>query len=340
MKLLLTGAAGFIGYHTTRAILESGATVLAIDNINAYYDTGLKLARLEALGIDTSDLGSDKRFVSSTAFRSLRFARMDITDAEAVKELFASERFDCVCHLAAQAGVRYSLENPAAYISSNVDGFLSVLEAARETQVDHLVYASSSSVYGADPSTPYSETAVADHPVSLYAATKRSNELMAYTYAHLYGIPSTGLRFFTVYGPWGRPDMAPTLFADAIMSGDPIKVFNRGEMQRDFTYIDDIVEGILRVLPLDFNGARPPHRIYNIGNGSPVRLMDFVAAIERELGTKANKEMLPMQPGDVTVTWADCAALQRDTGYAPETTIEDGVKKFIHWYKCYYMGSE
>lgn len=342
MKVLVTGAAGFIGFHTTRQLAERGEEVVALDNLNAYYDTRLKLGRLEALGIDPREAAGatgDGEPLASTRYPGLRFFRRDITDSPGMKNLLASERFDCICHLAAQAGVRYSLENPAAYISSNIEGFLSVLEAVRQTPVDHLVYASSSSVYGADSPAPYSETAAADHPVSLYAATKRSNELMAYTYAHLYGVPSTGLRFFTVYGPWGRPDMAPTLFADAIAKGNPIKIYNHGEMQRDFTYVDDVVEGIIRVLSLGFANSAVAHRIYNIGNGAPVRLMDFISALENEFGTRAEKDLLPMQRGDVTMTWADCTALHRDTGYAPRTAIETGVTSFVNWYRSYYLGS-
>ncbi|MFA7567916.1 MAG: NAD-dependent epimerase [Alkalispirochaeta sp.] len=331
MKILLTGIAGFIGFHIAGRLLERGDEVVGIDNINDYYDVDLKLGRLSELGITPAI--ADK----STRYTNLHFVKMDMEDRDGLKELLEAERFDCVIHLAAQAGVRYSLTNPHSYISSNVEGFLSLLEAVRHapTPVEHLVYASSSSVYGLETEQPFREDMAADQPVSLYAATKRSNELMAHSYAHLYGLPITGLRFFTVYGSWYRPDMALYRFADAMTAGKPIQIYNYGKMERDFTYVDDIVEGIIRVLDRPATGT-PPYRVYNIGNGAPVPLMELVKALEEEMGITAEKEMLPMQPGDVTSTWADCTALQRDTGYRPDTPVRDGVKQFVEWYNRYH----
>ena len=342
---LVTGIAGFIGFHTARRLLERGEQVVGVDSINDYYDVRLKYARLRELGLTGGAAdGAEERSVLHTG---LRFVRADLADGAAVRALFERERFERVCHLAAQAGVRYSLSNPDAYVSANVQGFLNVLEACRAVGVQHLVYASSSSVYGIETRVPFTESAAADHPASLYAATKRSNELMAHTYAHLFGLPSTGLRFFTVYGPWGRPDMAPILFASAIAEGRPMNVFNHGEMQRDFTYIDDIVEGVVRVLdraPVA-NGAwdgvqsavsSAPYRVYNIGNGAPVHLMEFIRTIERHVGRRAEMRMLPMQPGDVPITWADCSTLERDTGYRPSTDIDTGIERFVRWYRDYY----
>lgn len=331
MKILLTGIAGFIGFHLAGRLLERGDEVVGIDNINDYYDVDLKLGRLSELGITPAI--ADK----STRYTNLHFVKMDMEDRGGLKELLEAERFDCVIHLAAQAGVRYSLTNPHSYISSNVEGFLSLLEAVRHTRtpVEHLVYASSSSVYGLETEQPFREDMAADQPVSLYAATKRSNELMAHSYAHLYGLPITGLRFFTVYGSWYRPDMALYRFADAMTAGKPIQIYNYGKMERDFTYVDDIVEGIIRVLDRPATGT-PPYRVYNIGNGAPVPLMELVKALEEEMGITAEKEMLPMQPGDVTSTWADCTALQRDTGYRPDTPVRDGVKQFVEWYNRYH----
>ena len=331
MKILLTGIAGFIGFHIAGRLLERGDEVVGLDNINDYYDVDLKLGRLSELGITPAI--ADK----STRYTNLHFVKMDMEDRDGLKELLEAERFDCVIHLAAQAGVRYSLTNPHSYISSNVEGFLSLLEAVRHapTPVEHLVYASSSSVYGLETEQPFREDMAADQPVSLYAATKRSNELMAHSYAHLYGLPITGLRFFTVYGSWYRPDMALYRFADAMTAGKPIQIYNYGKMERDFTYVDDIVEGIIRVLDRPATGT-PPYRVYNIGNGAPVPLMELVKALEEEMGITAEKEMLPMQPGDVTSTWADCTALQRDTGYRPDTPVRDGVKQFVEWYnRCH-----
>jgi len=336
MKVLVTGAAGFIGFFTTLRLLERGDEVVGIDNLNDYYDVSLKEARLAEIG---QAPGADR----------FNFIRMDLADYDAVADLFAREGFEAVINLAAQAGVRYSLENPHAYADSNLVGFLNVLEGCRHNGVGHLVFASSSSVYGLNQTMPFSVHDNVDHPVSLYAASKKANELMAHTYAHLYGIASTGLRFFTVYGPWGRPDMSPIKFAQAIVEGRPIDVFNYGNHQRDFTYIDDIVEGVLRVLDRpppgnpEWNGKDPdpgasvaPWRVYNIGNQEPVELMDYIATLERHLGREAKKNMLPLQPGDVIATYADVADLVRDTGYAPRTSLDDGIGRFVHWFKGYY----
>ncbi len=334
-KVLVTGAAGFIGAEVCMRLLERGDHVIGLDNLNDYYDVSLKQARLS-------------RFAEHEHFR---FVKMDLADREAMQRLFAAEQFDQVVNLAAQAGVRYSLENPHAYIDSNIVGFANVLEGCRQQHIKHLVYASSSSVYGANETAPFSVHDNVDHPVSLYAASKKSNELMAHAYSHLYELPATGLRFFTVYGPWGRPDMAPMLFARAILAGEPIKVFNHGDMQRDFTYIDDIVEGVLRVLDRpavpnpEWSGKQPdpassraPWRIYNIGNANPVRLMDFIGAIESALGVQAEKIFLPMQPGDVQSTSADVQALTDAVGFRPDTPLETGVQRFIDWYRGYDHG--
>jgi len=336
MKVLVTGAAGFIGMHVAQQLLDRGDEVAGVDNLNEYYDVRLKEARLA-------------RLLPRSGFR---FVRLDLSDRAAVEGIFASERFDRVVHLAAQPGVRYSLKNPHAYVESNVLGFLNVLEGCRHNGVAHLVYASSSSVYGGNVRMPFSEHDNVDHPVSLYAATKKSNELVAHTYSHLYRLPTTGLRFFTVYGPWGRPDMAYFSFTDAILAGRPIEVFNHGDMKRDFTYIDDIVEGVLRVLDRPaaadpgFDASVPdparsnaPYRIYNIGNNRPVALMHFIETLERELGRKAEKRFLPMQDGDVPATYADIDALQCDCGFAPRTGIEEGIARFVNWYREYYGGA-
>jgi UDP-glucuronate 4-epimerase len=343
VKILITGIAGFIGFHLAKRLAERGDEIIGIDNINDYYDVRLKYGRLSELGISPS---ANSKIVSSR-YPALYFIRMDLSGTEDLKSLYGSENFDVVINLAAQAGVRYSLTNPDAYISSNIQGFLNVLEAAKAYPVKHLVYASSSSVYGINTIQPFAENSAADHPASLYAVTKRSNELMAYSYSHLYGIPTTGLRFFTVYGPWGRPDMALFLFTKAILEKKSIDVFNHGNMRRDFTYVDDIVEGIIRIIsciPAGIPGwdglqsgiGPAPARVYNIGNGAPVRLLDFIQAIEAELGIEARKNMLPLQPGDVPATWADCGALERDTGYRPKTDIRQGIKKFITWYRSFY----
>ena len=345
-KILVTGTAGFIGYHLCRAFLDKGYEVVGLDNINDYYDVRLKQDRLRQLGIDPAAAGSGP--VPSGRFPAHRFLQADLADREAITKLFAAEDFDYVVHLAAQAGVRYSLTNPQAYVDANITGFLNILEACRAHPVKHLVYASSSSVYGKNLTMPFSVQHNVDHPVSLYAASKKGNELMAHTYSHLFGIPATGLRFFTVYGPWGRPDMALFLFTRAILAGEPIQVFNRGEMMRDFTYVDDIVEGIVRLtfLPPSANpswdGRTPDpstsdvsHCVHNIGRGSPVKLMDFITALERALGRTAIKELMPMQPGDVVATWADTTSLERLTGYRPTTSVETGITRFVEWYREY-----
>jgi UDP-glucuronate 4-epimerase len=311
MKVLVTGAAGFIGFHLVQRLLGRGDEVVGLDNLSDYYSVALKEARLAQ--------------VRSGRFR---FVRMDLADREALPALFAAERFDAVVNLAAQAGVRYSVENPWAYVDSNVVGFLNVLECCRHYPVRHLVYASSSSVYGGNEKTPFSEEDRVDDPVSLYAATKKSDELMAGCYAHLYGLKVTGLRLFTVYGPWGRPDMSPMLFASAILAGRPVKVFNHGDMLRDFTYVDDIVEGMVRVL----DRVPQKHEVYNIGCSNPVRLMDFISELERALGREAEKIMLPMQPGDVYQTYADTTKLERELGYKPGVMLREGVDRFVAWY--------
>lgn len=321
---------------------------MGLDNINDYYDVNLKYGRLDDSGISKDEIEWYK-FVQSTKYTNYRFIRMNLEDKQALQMLFANEKFDRVCHLAAQAGVRYSIENPYAYVSSNVDGFLNILEGCRNYSIQHLVYASSSSVYGLNGKVPFSENDSIAHPVSLYAATKKSNELMAHTYSSLYGIPTTGLRFFTVYGPWGRPDMAPFLFIDAILNNLPIKVFNNGDMWRDFTYIDDIVEGVVRVInkmptaDKEWDNLNPvpsssivPYRIYNIGNSKPVRLMDFIQAIENSIGREAEKIYLPMQLGDVYQTYADTSKLEKATGFKPSKDIIDGVSETVEWYKDFY----
>jgi UDP-glucuronate 4-epimerase len=319
--ILVTGAAGFIGYHVARALLERGERVIGIDNLNDYYDVSLKEARLQRL--------AGERFV---------FRRVDVADTAAIVAVFEEFRPSGVVHLAAQAGVRYSLVNPFAYTESNIRGFLNILEACRRFPVEHLVFASSSSVYGMNTKQPFAETDNVDHPVSLYAATKKANELMAHSYAHLFAIPMTGLRYFTVYGPWGRPDMSPIKFAKAIFAGEKFPVFNEGRMIRDFTYIDDIVEGTIRVLDHP-PGDKPPYQIYNIGNNSPVPLLDFIAALEEAIGKPALMDMQPMQPGDVVSTMADVSALERAVGYRPRTSIREGVRKFVDWYREYYGGA-
>lgn len=348
MKVLVTGAAGFIGFYVTKQLLKRGDEVVGLDNINDYYNVDLKYGRLTDVGIVREEIDWYK-FVQSKKYASFRFIRMNLEDKQAIKMLFANERFDNVINLAAQAGVRYSIENPYAYVSSNIDGFLNILEGCRHYGIKHLVYASSSSVYGLNSKVPFSEHDSIAHPVSFYAATKKANELMAHTYSHLYGIPTTGLRFFTVYGPWGRPDMSPFLFTDAILNNRPIKVYNNGDMFRDFTYIDDIVEGVLRVLDhvatgnSNWNAEYPdpatstaPYRIYNIGNSKPVKLMDFIRAIEQACGHEAEKNFLPMQLGDVYQTNADTTLLQTETGYKPCKDVVEGVKETVGWYKSYF----
>ncbi len=334
MNILVTGAAGFIGCHVCMALLKRGDKVTGIDNLNDYYDVTLKQSRLSLL----------------EPYEGFSFVKIDIADRMAMEELFRIASFDMVVNLAAQAGVRYSLINPHSYIDSNIQGFLNILEGCRHNNVKHLVYASSSSVYGANETMPFSVHDNVDHPLSLYAASKKANELMAHTYSHLYNLPTTGLRFFTVYGPWGRPDMALFLFTDAILNGMPIKVFNYGKHRRDFTYIDDITEGVLRTLDHvagpnpswsglkpDPGSSRAPWRVYNIGNSRPVELMDYIGALEKELGRTAVKEYLPLQPGDVPDTYADVEQLISDVHYKPETSVEEGIRRFVAWYREYYQ---
>jgi UDP-glucuronate 4-epimerase len=348
MKILVTGTAGFIGSSVAARLAVRGDNVFGIDNIDQYYDVQLKYGRLGRDGLDSRDAETGA-WVKSSKYPSYRFKRVDIGDRPAIQELFRQEKFDVVCHLAAQAGVRYSLVNPYSYIDTNIVGFTNLLECCRHHKVKHMVYASSSSVYGLNEKYPYTVHDNVDHPVSVYAATKKANELMAHTYSHLYGIPTTGLRFFTVYGPWGRPDMALFLFTKAIVENKPIDVFNHGKMKRDFTYIDDIVTGVVKVLDKpptgnpkwsgktpDPAGSKAPYRIYNIGNNSAVELTAFIEAIEKALGKKARKNFLPMQPGDVQATWADVNDLVEDFGYRPSVTVEEGVKSFVNWYLDYY----
>jgi UDP-glucuronate 4-epimerase len=333
MRVLLTGASGFIGFHASNRLLARGDSVIGLDNLNSYYDVNLKKSRL-------SQLQENSNF---------SFHQLDVADKAGMEKIFIGEKFDRVVHLAAQAGVRYSLENPHAYTESNITGFLNILEGCRHKKVEHLVYASSSSVYGANKTIPFSIHDNVDHPLSLYAASKKANELMAHSYSNLFKLPTTGLRFFTVYGPWGRPDMALFLFTKAMLEGKPIDVFNRGEMIRDFTYIDDIVEGVVRVLDKvaapnpEWRGEEPdpgtsfaPYRIYNIGNSNPVKLMDYIGAVEKSLGVKAQMNLLPMQPGDVPATAADVHDLERDVGFKPATTVQEGVRRFVEWYRSYY----
>lgn len=348
MRILVTGIAGFIGFHVAKKLLNKGHEVFGFDNINNYYDVNLKFARLTELGLDRIQIDNNL-YVQSNIYPKLTFAKLALEDRLTIEDLFKKKQFDLVIHLAAQAGVRYSLENPHSYADSNLVGFLNILEGCRQNKVKHLVYASSSSVYGLNEKMPLSAIDSVDHPVSLYAATKKANELMAHSYSHLYNMPTTGLRFFTVYGPWGRPDMSPILFATAIKSGQPIRVFNNGKMMRDYTYIDDIVDGIINVLftPAKSNNdwdtlnpstasSSAPYRIYNIGNSSPVELMYFIEIIEKTIGKKAIKEFLPMQPGDVMKTFADVSELATDFNYKPRISIEVGIKLFLDWFKSYY----
>lgn len=333
MKILVTGAAGFIGMTATLKLLARGDQVVGLDNLNDYYEVALKQSRLDRL----------------TPHAGFRFVKLDVADRAGMEALFAAEKFDRVIHLAAQAGVRYSLQNPHAYVESNLVGFTNILEGCRHSKVQHLVYASSSSVYGGNTKMPFSEHDSVDHPVSLYAATKKANELMAHTYSHLYGLPTTGLRFFTVYGPWGRPDMALFLFTKAILEGRPIDVFNHGNMQRDFTYVDDIVEGVIRVLDrtaaadpgydaalADPATSNAPYRVFNIGNNNPVPLLDFIGCIEDALGIKAEKRLLPLQDGDVPATYANTDALRDWVGFVPGTSVQSGIANFVAWYRHYY----
>ena len=347
-KILVTGTAGFIGFHLVCRLLERGDEVVGIDSINDYYDVRLKYGRLQQTGIAPDQITYGIQ-VKSSRYNNYRFIQLKLEDRKHIQRLFSQEHFDSVCHLAAQAGVRYSLTNPHAYIESNIVGFMNILEACRHNPPRHLCYASSSSVYGLNEEMPFSTHHNVDHPVSLYAASKKSNELMAHTYSYLYGIPTTGLRFFTVYGPWGRPDMALFIFTRSILSGVPIDVYNHGNMQRDFTYIDDIIEGVVRALDRppagnsawdgkhpDPSSSRAPYKIYNIGNNSPVKLLDFIEAIEEAVGKKAIKNFLPLQAGDVPATWADVTDLIEDIGYRPSTPVREGIKKFVAWYRQFY----
>jgi UDP-glucuronate 4-epimerase len=334
MKILVTGAAGFIGFHTCLKLVSQGHEVYGIDNINDYYDPKLKFDRLNELGFDEAESKLYKNEVQSIKFKYLRFARIDLVDDESIDYLFRQEQFEVVCNLAAQAGVRYSLENPKAYIDSNISGFLNILEGCRNHKIKHLVYASSSSVYGENKKVPFETSDNVDHPISLYAATKKSNELMAHSYGHLYGFKTTGLRFFTVYGPWGRPDMAYYLFAEAISNNKPIKVFNNGQMERDFTYIDDIIDGVTKIIEKNIE-LRDHFKIYNIGNNKTESLLDFIEAIEGAMGKKAIKKMYLMQPGDVPKTFAGIDELINDYQYSPSTDINSGIRSFVKWFKSY-----
>lgn len=339
-KILVTGTAGFIGFHLVRKLIEKGHNVIGLDIINDYYDVELKYNRLKETGIIKSDIEYNI-LLQSTKHPSYSFIKLDLKDKIAIDDLFRNQKFDIVVNLAAQAGVRYSLTHPEVYIQSNIIGFFNILEACRNFPVKHLVYASSSSVYGSNTKLPFSTLDMVDHPISLYAASKKSNELMAHTYSHLFNIPTTGLRFFTVYGPWGRPDMALFIFAKAIIEGKEIEVFNNGNMQRDFTYVDDIVEGIVRVTnhpPISNKSdeVKAPYKIYNIGNNNPVQLLDFISSIEHELKKTATKKFMPLQPGDVPSTYADVSDLVNDLDYKPSTSIESGIKNFIKWYLNYY----
>ncbi|WP_299128692.1 NAD-dependent epimerase [uncultured Winogradskyella sp.] len=338
MKVLVTGAAGFIGFFTAKVLLQNGHEVIGLDNINDYYDVNLKFDRLAELGVNREDAETFNSKCKGSS-ENFTFVRMNLEDREALPKLFKDEKFDVVCNLAAQAGVRYSLENPETYVDSNLVGFLNILECCRHNAIKHLVYASSSSVYGLNKKIPFGTDDNVDHPISLYAATKKSNELMAHTYSHLFNIPTTGLRFFTVYGPWGRPDMAMFLFTDAIVNDRPIKVFNHGKMERDFTYVDDIVEGVVRIIEKSAQSRidnKELYKVYNIGNNNSVKLLDFIKEIEHNLDKVAEKNMMPIQPGDVEKTWADVDALIKDYDYKPNTPISEGVKSFINWFKGYY----
>ncbi len=348
MKILVTGAAGFIGAFVCKALLERGDEVVGLDCINSYYDTSLKFGRLSMLGVCESEVEWGK-LTQSSVYDKFRFVRLELENRQGIEALFGSECFDAVCNLAAQAGVRYSTENPYAYIDSNICGFINILEQCRHNEVKHLVYASSSSVYGLNGKVPFSESDSTEHPVSLYAATKKANEMMAHSYSDLYNIPTTGLRFFTVYGPWGRPDMSPMLFTKAILNNEPINVYNNGDMLRDFTYIDDIVEGVVRCIDTpaapnsewdamnpDPCSSRAPYRIYNIGNSNSIKLMDYISAVENACGKEAQKNFMPMQPGDVYQTSADTSKLEAAVGFRPNTTISKGIEVTVNWYREFY----
>lgn len=348
MKILVTGAAGFIGHHLAIKLLQNQHVVVGLDSLNNYYDVNIKYDRLKEFGIDKESI-SYNTLIQSSSNNNFSFTQLKLEDKSNLEKLFADQAFDAVVNLAAQAGVRYSITNPQAYLDSNIIGFANILECCRHSKIGHLVYASSSSIYGLNESVPFSTSQNVDHPMSFYAASKKSNELMAHVYSHLFNIPTTGLRFFTVYGPWGRPDMALFLFTKSILSGQPIQVFNNGNMVRDFTYVDDIVEGVVRVIdhPAQANenwdalnpspaSSKAPYRIYNIGNNSPVRLLDFINAIEEELQIEAIKEYLPIQPGDLLETSADVSELIADLNYKPQTSVKEGIRKFIDWYKNYY----
>lgn len=333
MKVLVTGAAGFIGSFLAERLAKRGDEVVGLDNLNAYYPVSLKLDRLNRLGIKV--VGEESVFITSTVYDNFRFIKMDLADREGMATLFEQERFDAVCNLAAQAGVRYSIDNPEAYVQSNIVGFLHVLEGCRHTHVKHLVYASSSSVYGLNKQIPFKETDQVDQPVSLYGATKKADELMAFSYSQLYGLPTTGLRYFTVYGPWGRPDMAPNLFLKEILSDGTIQVFNHGDLQRDFTYIADVIDATLRILDFPSEEAIP-YRIYNVGNSSPVALMDFIQLLESHAGKTVKKNFKEMQPGDVKSTYADTSRLEKDIHYKPKTSVQEGTRLFYEWFVAYY----
>ncbi len=348
MRILVTGTAGFIGFHVANRLLNEGHTVIGFDSVNDYYDINLKYGRLAAAGIDMHEPNNHIK-IKSTIYPSYFFYQGKLENKNNLENVFKKESIDIVVHLAAQAGVRYSLQNPEAYVSSNINGFANILECCRHFSIQHLVYASSSSVYGLNDSIPFKTTDNTDHPVSLYAASKKSNELMAHVYSHLFKLPTTGLRFFTVYGPWGRPDMALFIFTDSILKKKPVQIFNSGKMLRDFTYVDDIVDGVIKAMykapkqkkewkksTSDTSSSSAPYKIYNIGNNKPVNLLDFLDAIESELDVKAIKEFLPMQPGDVVTTYADITDIKNELGYLPETSIKDGIRNFINWYKKYY----
>lgn len=338
MKILITGTAGFIGFHLAKAFIEKGDEVIGVDNINDYYDVNLKLARLTETGIDKHEI-RERAIVQSKKYPNYRFVKMDISNKNDVFSLFAGERPEYVCNLAAQAGVRYSLTHPDVYIQTNVNGFLNILEACRHYPVQHLIYASSSSVYGLNREQPYTTEQKTDSPISVYAATKKMNELLAHTYSHLYKIPTTGLRFFTVYGPWGRPDMAPIIFAKSIIDGTPINIYNEGQMYRDFTFIDDIIQSMVLLISSEKSETDELFQLYNIGNSRSVCLMDFIKAMENKLGADAIKNFLPLQPGDMVSTLADVTKLERKIAYRPNTDMEEGISKFIDWYLDFYKPS-